>query len=58
MKAPIEAKPKDDPTKTDWSEVQSLLFHVKDAWRNTTMHPKQTCTLEEAGEVSGGKVFP
>lgn len=51
MKAKIEAKPKDDPHKSDWSEVQSLLFHVKDAWRNTTMHPKQTYTLEEASEV-------
>ena len=51
MKAPIEAMDKGNPTKSDWSEVQTLLFHVKDAWRNTTMHPKQTYTLEEAQEV-------
>jgi hypothetical protein len=51
MKTPIEAMDKADPRKADWSEVQTLLFHVKDAWRNTTMHPKQTYTLEEAAEV-------
>ena len=34
-----------------WSENFALLYHVKQAWRNDTMHPKQTYTEEEAKEV-------
>lgn len=34
-----------------WSEVHANLYHVKQAWRNDTMHPKATYTEEEAGEV-------
>jgi len=34
-----------------WSENHSLLYHVKQAWRNNTMHPKQTYTEDEAWSV-------
>jgi hypothetical protein len=34
-----------------WSENFALLYHVKQAWRNDTMHPKQTYTPEEAQDV-------
>jgi HEPN domain-containing protein len=34
-----------------WSEVHTHLYHVKQAWRNDTMHPKQTYTREQAHEV-------
>lgn len=34
-----------------WSESASLLYHVKQAWRNDVMHPKGTYTLEQAREV-------
>jgi hypothetical protein len=34
-----------------WSGVHSHLYHVKQAWRNGTMHPKQTYTEEEASAV-------
>lgn len=27
-----------------WSETQPLLYHVKQAWCNSTMHPKKTYT--------------
>jgi HEPN domain-containing protein len=46
----IEAMPKGD-RRNAWSENHSLLYHVKQAWRNDTMHPKQTYTKEEAGRV-------
>ena len=39
------------PAKDKWSEIASHLFHVKNCWRNTTMHPKQTYTEEETNEV-------
>jgi hypothetical protein len=32
-------------TKTEWQETCTLLYHVKEAWRNETMHPKQTYTF-------------
>jgi HPt (histidine-containing phosphotransfer) domain-containing protein len=31
-----------------WSECHSHLYHVKQAWRNPTMHPKKTYTDAEA----------
>jgi hypothetical protein len=31
-----------------WSESRNLLYHVKNAWRNDTMHPKRTYTDNEA----------
>lgn len=36
---------------SDYSETASHLKHVKDAWRNDTMHPKKTYTEEEAREI-------
>jgi hypothetical protein len=42
------------PTKAErdaWSEVKSLLYHVKQAWRNDVMHPKQTYTQQEAESI-------
>ncbi len=46
----IEAMP-DDDLKDAWDLAMSLLFHVKEVWRNTTMHPMQKYTVEEATEV-------
>jgi HEPN domain-containing protein len=39
--------------RNQWSEAHTLLYHVKQAWRNEVMHPKQTYTEEEAAEVIG-----
>jgi hypothetical protein len=50
MSAPIEAMPKGNE-KEDWSAAFALLVHVKQAWRNPTMHPKQTYTEEQAKEI-------
>lgn len=50
MKAKIEAMPAGD-LKNRWSENHSLLYHVKQAWRNDVMHPKATYTVEQALEV-------
>jgi len=35
----------------EWQAIHGLLYSVKEAWRNATMHPKQTYTEEEAEEV-------
>ena len=43
----VEEFPK-GPRKDEWSSVVTMLYHVKQAWRNTTMHPKQTYTDAEA----------
>jgi hypothetical protein len=43
--------PKRHPSKKPWEEGRNFLFHVKEAWRNETMHPKKTYTEEEAREV-------
>lgn len=44
--------------RTEWSAVRANLYHVKEAWRNDTMHPKQTYTVEQAKEVfEATKVF-
>lgn len=51
MSGAVEQMPKNDPKTQDWSEAVTLLFHVKEAWRNETMHPKQTYTQEEAVEI-------
>jgi hypothetical protein len=37
--------------KNRWSEARANLYHVKEAWRNESMHPKQTYTSEQAREV-------
>jgi hypothetical protein len=34
-----------------WSEARALLYHVNQAWRTDTMHPKQTYTEPEARDV-------
>lgn len=46
----IEAFPKGD-LRDQWSEVRTNLYHVKQAWRNNTMHPKQTYTESEAKAI-------
>jgi hypothetical protein len=46
----IEAMPK-GKDRNAWSEAHTNLYHVKQAWRNDTMHPKQTYTTEQAQEV-------
>ena len=43
----VETMPKGED-RNRWSENLSLLYHVKQAWRNDTMHPKKTYTEEEA----------
>ena len=50
LKTPIEAMPK-GKEKDDWSAALTLLVHVKQAWRNPTMHPKKTYTEEHAKEI-------
>jgi hypothetical protein len=50
LSAPIEAMPKGS-VKENWSAALMLLVHVKQAWRNPTMHPKQTYTEEQAKEI-------
>lgn len=35
----------------EWSACHSNLYHVKQAWRNPTMHPKRTYTVEQADDV-------
>ena len=47
MDASISSLP-DEDEKREWSEVRALLYHVKQCWRNDTMHPKRTYTQEEA----------
>jgi len=46
----IAVMPKGELRNT-WSEAHANLYHVKQAWRNNTMHPKQTYTEEEARAV-------
>jgi len=50
MKSPIEAMPKGS-ARDNWSAIHSLLYHVKQSWRNGTVHPKGTYTSEEAKDV-------
>lgn len=46
----IEAMPKGE-VRDSWSEVHANLYHVKQAWRNRTMHPLEKYTPSEAAEV-------
>jgi hypothetical protein len=46
----IKALPK-GANRDTWSECHANLHHVKQAWRNNTMHPKATYTSEQAEEV-------
>lgn len=50
MHAAIERMSK-GPERDAWSQAHANLYHVKQAWRNNTMHPKQCYTVEEAKEV-------
>ena len=50
IRAPIEAMQKGE-AKEAWSNAFALLLHAKIAWRNPTMHPKQTYTTEQAKEI-------
>lgn len=51
----IEKMPKGDARekakRNGWSEAHANLYHVKQAWRNDTMHPKETYDRHEALEV-------
>lgn len=48
----INEKLHDKPAeRKKWSSVMDRLYYVKDAWRNNTMHPKETYTEEEAKNV-------
>jgi len=41
-----------------WSEVCTLLFHTKNAWRNDTMHPAERYDAGQARDVFNAvKVF-
>jgi HEPN domain-containing protein len=46
----IEKMPK-GTVRDEWSEVHANLYHVKQAWRHSTMHPKETYTFEQARDV-------
>ena len=50
MSGAVNAMQKGDE-KNAMSEVLALLVHTKEAWRNTTMHPKQTYTEDQAKDV-------
>lgn len=52
MKTPIEVM-QNGAEKEKWSAAHNLLFHVKQAWRNPTMHPNQKYTMEEAKDIYG-----
>ena len=51
----IEAMPKvsasEKRKRNKWSEAHTHLYHLKQAWRNDTMHPKSTYTQEHARQV-------
>jgi hypothetical protein len=48
----------DDEDRARWSLVRSNLWHVKETWRNDTMHPGDKYTDAEAREVMDAvKVF-
>lgn len=46
----IKKMPKDE-VRNYWSAIHTHLYHVKQAWRNDTMHPKTTYTEQEAEAV-------
>lgn len=46
----IEKMPKGS-VRNSWSESHSLLYHVKQAWRNETMHPKSAYSTAEASQI-------
>lgn len=46
----VEAMPA-GKERNEWSHAHALLYHVKQAWRNDTMHPNEKYTEEEAREA-------
>lgn len=50
MNAKIQKMPR-GRARDEWSASLSHLYHVKQAWRNDTMHPKATYTETQADEV-------
>jgi hypothetical protein len=46
----IEDMPK-GPPRNEWSESHTHLYHVKQAWRNDTMHPNTNYTFDEAKNI-------
>lgn len=50
LSSKIEDMPKGE-ARDKWSECHANLYHVKQAWRNSTMHPKRTYTDEQAQDV-------
>jgi hypothetical protein len=47
----IRALPKTDPRKQPYSEAATHFMHIKDAWRNHTMHIGQIYTDEKAQQI-------
>ena len=47
----IKKLPGKDPRTIALAASAANLYHVKVAWRNPTMHPKQTYTMEEAEDI-------
>lgn len=39
------------PDKKKWSEARADLWHVKECWRNETMHPRRFYTQEQGEEI-------
>ncbi|TKD50058.1 hypothetical protein [Sphingomonas baiyangensis] len=46
-----QSNPQEKALRNRWSACHKNLYHVKQAVRNDTMHPKQTYTTEEAKQV-------
>jgi hypothetical protein len=46
-----EANKREKRKKDAWSEASANLFHVGEAWRNPTMHPRRSYTSSQAKEV-------
>ncbi|HXQ10115.1 MAG TPA: hypothetical protein VN805_03855 [Caulobacteraceae bacterium] len=54
----IRALDQKDPKTKQFAEAAAHLYNVKLAWRNETMHPKQTYTPEEAEAIfNATKIF-
>ncbi|MEZ5999202.1 hypothetical protein [Hyphomonas sp.] len=52
--ADIDVKIKDMPRGEDrkkWNELRSNLWHVKECWRNDTMHPRRSYTQEQGADI-------
>ena len=37
--------------KNDWEEARVNLAHIGSVWRNNTMHPAKSYTVEQAADV-------